>query len=77
MAKTTGEAEAEVFQRLMQVCEELGEDGSQKEEIERGAAALLATLLFGMTPSSMLVTSFSGMNEENEEQRLFVGLHTP
>ena len=47
------------------------------EELERGAAAMLATILFGKTPSSMLVTAFSGVDERDEEQRVFVGLHTP
>ena len=77
MAKTKAEAEGEVFKGLMALCEEMSENGMQKEELERGAAAMLATLLFGKTPSSMLVTAFSGGDEQDEEQRVFVGLHTP
>jgi len=77
MAKTTGEAEAQVFRRLMEVCEDLGDNGTQNEEMERGAAALLATLLFGKIPSSMVVTSFSGVDEQDTEHKVFTGLHTP
>ena len=77
MAKTTGEAEAQVFHRLMEVCEDLGDNGTQNEEVERGAAALLARLLFGKTPSSMVVTSFSGVDEQDTEHKVFTGLHTP
>ena len=77
MAKTTEEAEAQVFKRLMEVCEDLGDNGTQNEEVERGAAALLARLLFGKTPSSMVVTSFSGVDEQDTEHKVFSGLHTP
>ncbi len=77
MAKTTAESEGEVFRRLMEVCEDLGDGGAQNEEVERGAAALLAMLLFGKTPSSMVVTSFSGPDEQDTEHKVFVGLHTP
>ena len=77
MAKTTEEAEAQVFRRLMEVCEDLGDNGTQNEEMERGAAALLARLSFEKTPSSMVVTSFSGVGEQDTEHKVFTGLHTP
>ncbi|SVE51222.1 uncharacterized protein METZ01_LOCUS504076, partial [marine metagenome] len=35
------------------------------------------TIVFENTPSSLVLTAFSGINEDQVEHKVFTGLHTP
>ncbi len=77
MTKSTAEAEQEVYKRMLELNQEFGEDGIQIEEIVRGVAGFLASIVFESTPSSLVLTAFSGVNEDQIEHKVYAGLHTP
>ena len=77
MAKTAAEAEADVYRRMFQFKEQLEEEGFHADEITRGVVGFLANVVFEMTPSSLVITAFSGPNEEPTDHKVYTGLHTP
>ena len=77
MAKTAAEAEADVYQRMFQFKEQLEEEGLHADEVTRGVVGFLANVVFEMTPSSVVITAFSGPNEEPTDHKVYTGLHTP
>ena len=77
MTKSTAEVEQDVYKRMLELNQEFGEDGVQVDEIIRGVAGFLSTIVFESTPSSLVLTAFSGVNEDQVEHKVFTGLHTP
>ena len=77
MAKTAAEAEKQVYRRMFQLMEELEEEGLHVDEIVRGTVGFLANVAFEATPSSLVLTAFSGPNNEPTDHKVFTGLHTP
>ena len=77
MTKSTAEAEQQVYKRMLELNQQLEEEGVHVDEVVRGVAGFLASIIFGYTPSSLVVTSFSGVNEEHVEHKVYTGLHTP
>ena len=77
MVKSGAEMEQQVYRRLFEFSQQLEDEGIQVEELARGVAGFLASIVFGSTPSSLVLTSFSGVNEEHVENKVYTGLHTP
>ena len=57
--------------------DESEEEGFHADEITRGVVGFLANVVFEMTPSSLVITAFSGPNEEPTDHKVYTGLHTP
>ena len=77
MTKSTAEVEQKVYKRMMELHEDFGEEGIQVDEVVRGVAGFLASVVFESTPSSLVLTAFSGVNEDQIEHKVYTGLHTP
>ena len=77
MTKSTAEVEQQVFKRMLDLNQQLGEEGVHVDEVVRGVAGFLASIVFESTPSSLVLTSFSGANDEHVEHKVYTGLHTP
>ena len=77
MTKSTAEVEQQVYRRMFELNQQLEDEGIHLDEVVRGVAGFLASIVFESTPSSVVLTSFSGANDENVENKVFTGLHTP
>ena len=77
MTKSAAEVEQEVYKRMLELNQEFGEEGIQVDEVIRGVAGFLASVVFESTPSSLVLTAFSGVNEDQIEHKVYAGLHTP
>ena len=77
MTKSTAEVAQQVYKRMLDLTQQLGEEGVHVVEVVRGVAGFLASIVFESTPSSLVLTSFSGANDERVEHKVYTGLHTP
>ena len=77
MVKSASEIEQQVYRRMFEFSQQLEEEGIHIDELARGVAGFLASIVFESTPSSLVLTSFSGVNDEHIENKVFTGLHTP
>ena len=77
MAKTTEEVEGKVYQRMLEFKESLEEEGIRVDEIVRGVVGFVASTVFEATPSSVVITAFSGEGGEATDHKVYTGLHTP